>query len=179
MRLVWIGRALALVAVLGLTVANTSADTVVLSAKAKLTGFQESPPKLTDGTGTFSAKFSGGTLSYTLTYSGLSSNATQAHIHFAQPGVNGAVILWLCQTPAVTGAPAGTPMCPLAGGTVSRSGVTAADFITVGPQNFKSGDLNGFLRILRGGVAYANVHTVNFPGGEIRGLIKTNGDSED
>jgi hypothetical protein len=172
MKRVWIGRALAAVAVLGLTVANTSAETVVVSAKAKLSGFQESPPKLTDGNGTFSAKVSGGTLSYTLTYSGLSSPAFMAHIHFAQTAVNGGVFLWLCGSASAPG-PAGTPLCPPGGGTVSRSGVTAADIQTVAGQNVTAGDFAGALRILRSGDAYVNVHTTNFPGGEIRGQVRT------
>jgi hypothetical protein len=178
MRLVWFGRALAAVAVLGLTVANTSADSVVVSGKARLNGFQEVTPKLTEGNGTFSLKVSNGTLSYTLTYSGLSSPAIMSHIHFAQPGVNGGVFLWLCGSPGFTG-PAGTPVCPAGGGTVSRSGVTGADIQAIGDQNVPAGDLTAAIRLLRSGETYVNVHTVNFKGGEIRGLLKVSDESSD
>jgi len=51
MKLKWIFRIAAAAALLGLTVATTSADGGTVSMKAKLTGFQESPPKLTNSTG--------------------------------------------------------------------------------------------------------------------------------
>ena len=44
-------------------------------------------------------------IAYELSYSGLSSAVAQAHIHFAQPGVNGSIVLWLCEETA-TPAPA-------------------------------------------------------------------------
>ena len=175
MTLRWILRAAAVVAVLGLTVAATSADEATLSMHAKLTGFQESPPKLSPSMGHFQATVTGSTLSYTLTYSALSSPAFMAHIHFGQPAVNGGIFLWLCGSAAAPG-PAGTPICPANGGTVSRSGVTAADIQAVSGQNLSAGDFAGALSILAAGDAYVNVHTTNFPGGEIRGDVRSEGD---
>ncbi len=172
MKRVWAVRVLAVLAVLGLTVTATSAEGDTVTAKAKLSGFQENLPKLTNGTGSFEATISGGKLSYKLTYSGLSSPALMAHIHFAQPGVNGSIFLWLCQT-ATNPGPAGTPICPAAGGTVTRTGVSAADIQGVPSQNLTAADFAGALRILQSGDAYVNVHTTNFPGGEIRGQVRT------
>jgi len=172
MRRIWAVRVLAVIAVLGLTVVSTSADQGSnASAKAKLSGFSEVTPKLTNGTGTFSATINGGTLTYKLTFSGLSSEATMAHIHFAQRGVNGNIFLWLCDSVAKPG-PTGTPHCPAAGGTVSRS-VTAADIQPVPDQNVSAGDFAGAIRIIRSGDAYVNVHTTKFGGGEIRGQVKS------
>src|ERR1700730_13070713 len=172
MRLVWAGRVLALTAILGLTVVTTSADEGNISARAKLSGFQENLPKLTDGTGTFTATISGGTLSYKLTYSGLSSDAFMSHIHFAQPGVNGGIFIWLCGSATAPG-PAGTPTCPAKGGTVSGKVTASAVQSLEATQNLKAGDWAGAVRILQSGDAYINVHTTNFPGGEIRGQVKT------
>jgi hypothetical protein len=172
MKLKWIFRFAALVAVLGLTAVATNADEGTLSLTAKLTGFQESPPKLSPSTGTFEATVIGSTLSYTLTYSKLSSPAFMSHIHFAQPAVNGGIFLWLCGSATAPG-PAGTPTCPPDGGTVSRSGVTAADIQGVSAQNLTAGDFAGALRIITGGSAYVNVHSTLFPGGEIRGLVRS------
>ena len=172
MKLKWIFRFAAVIAILGLTVVATSADEGTLSLRAKLTGFQESPPKLSPSTGTFEATVIGSTLSYKLTYTKLSSPALQAHIHFAQPAVNGGIFLWLCQSSTNPG-PAGTPTCPPDGGTVSRSGVTAADIQGLSAQNLTAGDFVGAMRIITSGDAYVNVHTTLYPAGEIRGFVRT------
>jgi len=39
-----------------------------------------------------------------------------------------------------------------------------------------AGDFAGALRIIASGDAYVNVHTTNFPGGEIRGQVRSNDD---
>jgi hypothetical protein len=36
-------------------------------------------------------------------------------------------------------------------------------------QGINAGDLAAVLRAIRAGASYANMHTTNFPGGEIRG----------
>jgi len=171
MKLRWILRFTALVAVLGITVMATNADEGTVPFRAKLTGFQEVPPKLSPSTGTFEATVIGSTLSYTLTYTKLSSPVLQAHIHFAQPGVNGAIFLFLCGS-ATNPGPAGTPTCPPEGGTVSRAGVTASDIIALPAQGLTAGDFAGALTILESGDAYVNVHTTMHPDGEIRGLVR-------
>ena len=172
MKLKWVFRFAALVAVFVLTMVATSADEGTVSLRAKLTGFQESPPKLSPSTGSFEATVIGGTVSYKLTYSKLSSPAFMAHIHFAQPAVNGGIFLWLCGSATAPG-PVGTPTCPPNGGTVSRSGITSADIQAVTAQNLSAGDFAGALSIIKNGDAYVNVHTTSFPAGEIRGFVKS------
>jgi CHRD domain len=175
MKFRWIIRFAAVFAVLGLTVVATSADEAGRSVTAKLTGFEENTPKLTSGVGRFQATIQGSTLSYTLSFSGLSSDAFMSHIHFGQRAVNGGIFLWLCGSTTAPG-PAGTPTCPASGGTVSRSGVSAADIQAVSGQNVSAGDFAGALRIIASGDAYVNVHTTNFPGGEIRGQVRSEDD---
>lgn len=171
-----LGRVFVALIVLSLTVTAASADEETLTAKATLTGFQEVTPKLTNGIGSFSATIHDASLTYTLTYGGLSSSATQAHLHFGQPAVNGGIFLWLCGS-ATNPGPAGTPTCPPAGGAVTRT-VHASDFVTISPdQGYTAPDFPGALRILKSGDTYANVHTTRFPGGEIRGQVRT--DSSD
>lgn len=170
MRRISVGVVLVIAAMVTLMVSTTSANEGNLSAKAKLIGFQESPPKLTAGTGTFSATITSSKLTYTLTYSGLSSDAFMAHIHFGQRSVNGGIFIWLCGSAAAPG-PAGTPTCPAKGGTVTGV-ATPASVQAVGAQNVSAGDFNGAIAIIKSGNAYANVHTVNFPGGEIRGQLQ-------
>ena len=59
---------------------------------------------------------------------------------------------------------------------MSRSGVTAADIQAVAAQNVPAGSFEAAMSILASGDAYINVHTTNFPGGEIRGQVKSEDD---
>jgi hypothetical protein len=177
MRLRWLGRIAAAFVAVGLTLSVASADSPTVQLKAKLAGFTEVPANLTTGAGTFTATIQGGSLTYHLTYSGLSGPATQAHIHFAQPNVNGGVFLFLCGS-ATNPGPAGTPLCPGAGGTVTRT-VTAADFLALPGQGLAAGDFAGAMKILESRVAYANVHSAKFPGGEIRGNVRSEEEGSD
>ena len=139
--------------------------------RAKLSGFNEVPPINTNGTGTFKATFDEhtGQLNYTITFSGLGSNVTQSHVHFAEPGVSGGVMFFLCTN--LGNGPAGTPACPATGGTVTGT-ITSASIVAINAQNLTATDLTSVLKIMRNGVGYANVHTTVFPAGEIRGQVK-------
>src|SRR5690349_12175542 len=110
MRTRWLVTALALVCVLVSTSGVTSADDHGGAMRARLTGFEEVPPKLTNGHGQFTATITDKAITYQLAYSGLSSTATVAHIHFAQRGVNGGVVAFLCGG-------GNKPACPPNGGT--------------------------------------------------------------
>src|SRR5262245_66692063 len=68
---------------------------------ALLTGYDESPSVSTTAKGEFSATtdHSGQVILYSETFSGLQAPITQSHIHISQPGVNGSVVIYLCQTP--------------------------------------------------------------------------------
>jgi CHRD domain-containing protein len=151
---------LALWALSGATLADDSANTV----RTNINGFQEVPPILTDGHGTLTLRFKGNAIDYQLTYSGLTSKAAAAHIHFAQKGVNGGVLAFLCGGE-------GKLDCPPSGGTVTGT-ITAADIQPLPLQNVTARNFAGAVRIIRSGDAYANVHTENFPNGEIRGQIR-------
>jgi hypothetical protein len=141
--------------------------------RAKLSGFNEVPPILTNGKASFRAAINGNTMTYRLTlFGGQTSAITQAHLHFGEPGVNGGIFLFLCTN--LGNGPPGTPACPQQG-TVTRT-VSAADFVAVPAQNVPAGSFDAAMRILRSGDAYANVHTANFPAGEIRGQVKSHDD---
>ena len=143
--------------------------------KTRLSGYQETPLTInTTGSGEFTAKVvRGGTaIDYELTYRDLSSDVTQAHIHFGRPAITGQIVLFLCTnlTP-----PAGVPVpqaCPTAGGTIAGT-LTAADIIARPTQGIDGG-ATGFAEVIeaiRAAAAYANVHTSLFPTGEIRGRL--------
>src|SRR5262245_24191637 len=141
---------------------------------ALLTGYEESPSVSTTGTGQFSATIaSDDTISYTETFRGLQGSVTQSHIHVGQTGVNGSIVIFLCQTAANPDPTNLSPQCPLDGGTASGI-ITAANVIAgaTASQQLQANDLTAVIAAIRAGVAYANVHTNLSPGGEIRGQIR-------
>jgi CHRD domain len=165
----WAIRLLALFAAIGLTVTVATADEGATTFSASLSGFNEVPPILTNGSGSLHVSVKGNTLTYTETFSNLTSPVLQSHFHFAQRGVNGGVYLFICSN--LGNGPAGTPACPAGGGTVTRT-VTAADIVGgAAAQNLAAGDFAGAIRAIRAGDSYVNVHTKNFPAGEIRGQV--------
>ena len=147
--------------------------------RATLSGFEELGA-LNAQTGAIFSKTGEGTLKLnlnqknqsltsTLTYSGLTSNVTQAHIHFGKNHVAGGIIVFLCTN--LGNGPAGTPACPASSGTVSGT-VTAASVVAVPGQNVTAGDFDALEDALTSDTAYANIHTKKFPEGEIRGQLR-------
>jgi hypothetical protein len=139
---------------------------------ATLSGSSEVPPTTSVATGGVSLIVSPDhtRINYTVITTGpFTSNVRFAHIHVQLPGMNGPIVLFYCTNDPP---PAGVPLpqsCPTTGGTVSGV-LTAADFIpsaaasALGVSSFA----DAVTAILAGGT-YSNVHTVVFPGGEIRG----------
>lgn len=142
--------------------------------KERLTGYQEVPALSTSGHGTFRASIrSGGSeIRYRLTYAGLEANPQQAHIHLGQRGVNAGVIVFLCDNTG--GGPMGTQPCPNAPATVQGT-LRAADVIGPAAQGIDPGQFGELVRAIRAGATYANVHTVKYPGGEIRAQLERRG----
>ncbi len=142
------------------------------SFSARLEGYNEVPTISSPGKGTFRAHLSsdGLSLHYVESYSGLSAHVTQSHIHFGQRHTAGAIMVWLCQT-ATNVDPTGlSPQC-VDEGTVEGD-ITAANIVKAGSQGIDVGEWEEFVRALRNDSGYANVHSTNFPGGEIRGQIR-------
>jgi hypothetical protein len=142
---------------------------------ALLTGYEESPAVSTTARGEFTATVApdGEAIFYTETFSGLQGSVTQSHIHVGQLGVNGSIVIFLCQT-ATNPDPTGlAPQCPQEGSVTGT--ITAANVIAgaTASQQLAAGDLAAVVTAIRAGVAYANVHTDLSPGGEIRGQLRT------
>ena len=167
------------------TLVRADRDHRVERIKIDLIGFQEVPSVSTPARGRLRATIAADDLSfdYTLTYSGLVGTVQQAHIHFAQRGVNGSVVVWLCQTattPAPAAVAAATPVCPQSG-TVTGT-ITAAQVVAAGTasQQIVAGELAEVLAAIRAGYAYVNVHATPLnPGGEIRGQFPGHHDDHD
>jgi hypothetical protein len=159
--------ALLVVASVGIVQASASGGK---NFSATLTGYEETPTISVAGTGSFSARLSGdGTsISYSLTYSGLTGPALFAHIHLGMPAIAGGVSAFLCDsTPA---APPGVPDCPGASGTVTGT-IEPGDVVGPAGQGIAAGEFEELVAAMRFGATYANVHTDQFMPGEIRGQI--------
>ena len=150
---------------------------------ANLKGFQEVPSVSTVAEGKLRAVIvDDNRIDYDLTYSGLQGAVTQAHIHIAQRSVNGGIVLWFCGTSPSNLGPTGTPTCTAGSGHFTGS-FTAANVQAITgtnvSQQVNAGDFTKVLAAIKGGVAYANVHTALSTGGEIRGQIKVTRDNQD
>jgi hypothetical protein len=142
------------------------------AGSTRLRAFEEVPAISSPGVGQFSVRIggSGTSLSYQLSYSQLLGNVTQSHIHIAQRGVNGGIMIFLCSN--LGNGPAGTQACPPSPGSISGT-VSADDVVAAAAaQGIAAGELGEVLRAMRNGVTYVNVHSDLFPGGEIRGQLR-------
>jgi|SRR5215210_1709311 len=143
---------------------------------ARLNGYQEVSSISTTGFGSFRLDINrkDESVDYVLSYRGLQSDATMSHIHFGQRSVNGPITVWLCRNPTAQApappAPASAgPACPLREGTV-RGTFRRTDVNETG-RGLSTAEWEELLAALKVGHTYANVHTLQFGGGEIRGQI--------
>jgi hypothetical protein len=148
------------------------------SVSAHLEGFQEVPALSTTASGRFRAVVDtvGNTITWKMTYDGLEGTVTQAHVHFGQMSVNGGISFFLCSN--LGNGPAGTQACPE--GPAELTGIITPDLV-VGPgaappaapgQGIEPGAFAEIAKAIREGVAYVNVHSTKWPGGEIRGQLR-------
>jgi hypothetical protein len=120
-----------------------AASAEVMHFTARLNGAAETPPNDSKGTGSAKVNLdtTTKTLSWTVTYSGLSGPATMAHFH----------------GPAPVGKAAGVAV-PLVGDVSS-------------PAKGSATLTDAQITQLKSGLWYVNVHTAAHPGGEIRGQV--------
>lgn len=134
---------------------------------ATLAGGNEVPPINSAGTAAFEMTIRDN-ITFSLTFSGLTSPLVVSHLHFAPSKVAGGVMIFLCGG-------GNQPACPAAtSGTITGT-ITAANVTGPTTQGITAGDLTSALEAVRDGLSYANMHTTNFPGGEIRGNVKRGG----
>ena len=129
---------------------------------ATLNGASEVPAVVSNGmgTGTFTLSSSSTMVTYNITATGLSGNATLSHIHVGATTVSGPIVLPFPSSAIVNGA----------GGSVTVSGTfTSADVVPQASPPINN--LDDLLAQMRAGSTYANIHTALHPGGEIRGQI--------
>ncbi len=143
------------------------------NAKTRLKGFEEVPAISTSAAGKFEAKVTrNGPIRWELSYRGV-PEVSQAHLHFAQKGVNGGIVVFLC-TNLGNGPPGFDTLCPAGSATLTGT-ITEDDVLEIATQGIEAGAIDELRRAVRAGVVYANVHSDLFPGGEIRGQLRFGG----
>jgi hypothetical protein len=140
---------------------------------AILNGASESPANLSPGTGFGLFTLNGDLFHVAVSFAGLTSNTTASHIHCCTPlpflGTAGVA----SQVPSYPGFPLG-----VTSGTfnnifdfdLSLASSYNPAFITSHGGTAASAEA-AFIAGLNSGTAYYNIHTVNFPSGEIRGFV--------
>ncbi|MEX2571312.1 MAG: CHRD domain-containing protein [Gemmatimonadota bacterium] len=141
--------------------------TVAKNYVAPLSGGEEVPANdsRARGLAKFQLSADGESLSYKLIVANI-ENVRMAHIHLAPAGQNGGIVVWLY--------PDGPPPQLIPGRTngILAEGTIAADDLT---GSLAGQPLSALLDAMATGGAYVNVHTDQFPPGEIRGQIKAGG----
>jgi hypothetical protein len=137
-----------------------------------LTGANEVPPVPSSATGlaTVVLDAAAQTLQINATFSGLTSNTNAAHIHCCAPlGTNAGVATTV---PAFPGFPLGVTSGSFTSAVFDLTLPTIYNpaFVTLqgGLTQAEAALIAGILN----GTTYLNIHTVNFPGGEIRGQLE-------
>ena len=133
--------------------------------QADLSGANEVPARDTGASGVCGFVVTGDRVDFSITTRGLTSGVVGAHIHLAPAGSNGPV-----RVPFIN---------PNLAGTNTQTPFAAPDPGILMENSFGASDVTGGLTLadvlgaMRSGNAYCNIHTVNFPGGEIRGQIRS------
>lgn len=139
---------------------------MVMNFTAHLSGGQETPTVESSARGEaiFQLSKDGTELSYKLIVANI-ENVRMGHIHLAPAGTNGGVVVWLY--------PSVPPMVTIPGpfnGILKQGVITASNLSGA----LAGKPLSDLIDKMKSGMAYVNVHTNQFPGGEIRGQIQYN-----
>jgi hypothetical protein len=155
-------RTAAVVALAAGALSGSSALAQSVTLTANLTGGQENPPVSTPATGTATLIIDLSTNNWTLDiqFGTLTAPLSVAHIHRAPTGSNGPVIIGLDGMALSGGRPSWALLSP--GITSFSSGGPLA-----APFAFPAGEVSNLLA----GNTYINIHSTQFPGGEIRGQL--------
>src|SRR5687767_12942859 len=137
-----------------------NAYATVAEFRVQLSGSEEVPPVDTKATG--SAEFTAphfDNIIYSVDVSNM-DNVTAAHIHSGKTGANGPILVTLFKTES----PSSKPI----NGILTSGNITNADL--EGPMAGKT--LIDLTKTMELGETYVNVHSEEFPNGEIRGQIQ-------
>lgn len=140
---------------------------------AVLDGLSEAVPNASPGTGSATVIIDAAlhTMDVSVTFSGLLGNTTTSHIHCCTAIANSGTAGVATTTPTFTGFPSGVT----AGSYTDLLDMSAAGsyntaFMTAHGGTPSSAETALFAGMFAGS-AYFNIHTIQFPGGEIRGFL--------
>jgi hypothetical protein len=167
----------ALIVVATLALPTSVAHAVPVTFAVTLTGAQEVPPSGSPatGSGTVIVDAAANTMQIDVAFAGLTSGNTAAHIHccLATP-FQSANVMVATTTPTFPGFPSGTTAGTyshlfdlLDAGTYNPAFITSA----FNPGGTLAGAAAALIAGITASETYLNIHTSNFPGGEIRGFL--------
>jgi hypothetical protein len=158
--------AIAVIAILSVFfVGTTSSPSQIVAGqgeeifKAKLNGKEEVPPNESPASGSAWVKINNDNIEYEVNVTDI-DKANAAHIHLGESGKNGPVILTLFKdepTEQKTGK-------------LAEANLTASNL--EGPMKGKA--TSDLVAALKNGTTYVNVHSTDFPDGEMRGQLQAN-----
>jgi CHRD domain-containing protein/PEP-CTERM motif-containing protein len=166
-----LGRVIAPLALLASLLAGP-AQAVVVSYEADLDGPTEIPPNASPGTGDalITVDFDTLMMDVQISFAGLLGNTTASHIHCCTTTPGSANVGVATVLPTFTGFPLG-----VTSGTYDHIfDMALASSYNPAFVTAKGSVSNAFTALVAGmetGNAYLNIHTEQFPGGEIRGLL--------
>ena len=163
---------------IALLLAVSAPRAAIITFTAGLSPANEVPPTASNGSGSAAMTLTLDTTAQTLllhiVFAGLTSPTTAAHIHccLASPFLTGVNVGVATTVPAFPGFPLGVTSGDYTG-TLDLASTTAYNpaFITL--QGGLAAAETAFINGLIAGETYLNIHTVTFPGGEIRGFVAT------
>ena len=161
----------ALVIAAALTLSAPTAHAIPMTFVGNLSGANEVPPTTSTGTGlaTIVLDPTAQTITFNVTFSGLTPNDTAAHIHCCAPlGTNVGVAT---AVPALPGFPLGVTSGTFINQTfdLTQASFYNPAFITL--EGSTSQAETALIAGIEDGMTYFNIHTVNNPGGEIRSQL--------
>ena len=124
-----------------------------------LTGMEEVPPVNTNSTGIALFELINNNINFKLNVTNL-DNIKAAHIHLGEFGQNGDIVVTLFQSATPT---------DVMNGTLVEGKVAVGDL--EGPLKGKT--INDLVQLINNTQTYVNIHTEQYPNGEIRGQITT------
>ena len=151
--------ALVIISIIGSVVFSVIQQQVVgqQAFTAELSGDDELPPVNTESNGTITIQGNNQSLNYQLTLSDM-TNVTADHIHSGNDNENGKVVLTLLKSDSPSGLE------------VETLGGNFTDDDVQGPLS--GVPLDQLIGFMGNGSTYVNVHSTDFPLGEIRGQIE-------